>query len=217
MITAGIVAAVAGVAYAVAGRHAPLPPAGSSVLSVGSGASGETTGPGAAAGSASGIGSAAGPVGGPPSATPPSATPSAPTGSPSADPTTDAPPGPPPAAAGSQGTTSVSVTVGATAGGLGVADPIGYLEGLRTRIQSLAALGPATLDPVAAGDLQNLVLDLENSVVAYQQNGGAAHLQEIKDKIAAFDARLALLVSQGRISQGAADELSAYLQQLSPA
>jgi serine/threonine protein kinase len=97
-----------------------------------------------------------------------------------------------------------------------IADPIGFLETLRAQIQALVAQGRATIDPAAAGDLQNLVLDLENSVTSYQRNGGAAHLQEIKNKIAAFDARLATLVNQGRISKTAANRLAAYLQQLSP-
>ena len=100
--------------------------------------------------------------------------------------------------------------------GLPVTDPIGFLETLRTQIQALAAQGRATIDPAAAGDLQNLVLDLENSVTSYQRNGGAAHLQEIKNKIAAFDTRLTTLVGQGRISQSAANQLATYLQQLSP-
>jgi len=101
--------------------------------------------------------------------------------------------------------------------GLPVADPIAFLETLRAKIEALVARGRATIDPNAAGDLENLVLDLENSVIAYQQNGGAAHLAEIKNKIVAFDARLALLVADGRISPAAAVQLATYLQQLSPA
>jgi serine/threonine protein kinase, bacterial len=99
---------------------------------------------------------------------------------------------------------------------LPIADPIGFLQGLRAQIQALVAQGRSTIDPAAAGDLQNLVIDLENSVTSYQRNGGTAHLQEIKNKIAAFDTRLATLVNQGRISQSAANQLAAYLQQLPP-
>jgi hypothetical protein len=83
-------------------------------------------------------------------------------------------------------------------------------------IESMAAQGSSVIDANSAGVLENLVLDLENSVIAYQQNGGAAHLQEIHDKIAAFDSRLELLLSQGLISQNAANELSVYLQKLDP-
>jgi serine/threonine-protein kinase len=117
----------------------------------------------------------------------------------------------------SKSASSVATSPAATpVSGLPIADPIAFLETLRAKIQALVAQGRATIDPNAAGDLENLVLDLENSVIAYQQNGGAAHLTEIKNKITAFDARLASLVADGRISPGAALQLATYLQQLSP-
>ena len=50
-----------------------------------------------------------------------------------------------------------------------------------------------------------------------QRESAKATIAEIKNKIALFDARLTLLVGQGRISPSAASELAAYLQRLSPA
>jgi len=210
-VTIGIALLVGAITFALAGRQPGTPEAGSQVLPAqGGGPNGA-----APAGAGDGTGSAAGSPGSSPTAAPSSPAPV--TASPSPDPTTGAPGGVPPGAAGSQSTTSTSIAVGTGTGGLGVADPIGYLEGLRAQIQALVAQGPATIDPVAAGDLQNLVLDLENSVVSYQQNGGAAHVQEIRDKVSGFDARLALLVGQGRLSQPAADQLATYLGRLAPA
>lgn len=119
-------------------------------------------------------------------------------------------------AAGTSASAVATSPAASPVGGLPIADPIAFLETLRAKIQALVAQGRATIDPNAAGDLENLVLDLENSVIAYQQNGGAAHLTEIKNKIVAFDARLAQLVADGRISMSAAVQLAAYLQQLSP-
>jgi hypothetical protein len=208
-VTIGVALLVGAITFAVGGRRPGAPEAGSQALPAQGGGS---TG---AALAAAGTGSAVGSPGASPTAASPS--PGASTGSPSPDPAASTAGGIPPGAAGSQGTTSTSVAVSTAAGGLGVADPIGYLEGLRAQIQALVAQGPAMIDPNAAGDLQNLVLDLENSVVAYQQNGGAAHVQEIRNKIAGFDARLAQLVGQGRLAQSAADQLAAYLGRLAPA
>ena len=214
-VTIGVALLVGAVAFAIGGRRPGAPEAGSRVLPARGGAA--AAGTGLATGTANGAGDTPGGAAGPPGSSPTSApsSPAAAAGSPSPDATADTTGIP--VAAGSQGTTAAAVTAGPPAGGLGVADPIGYLEGLRTQIQALVAQGPATIDPVAAGDLQNLVLDLENSVVSYQQNGGAAHVQEIRQKVAGFDERLSLLVGQGRLSQAAADQLAAYLGRLAPA
>jgi hypothetical protein len=95
------------------------------------------------------------------------------------------------------------------------ADPIRYLEAVRAQIRTFVADGPATLDPTTGGDLQNSIIDIENSVVSAQRNGGAAHLQEIRNKIAKFDGRLGQLVGKERISAVAANQLTAEVQRLS--
>ncbi|HXR73334.1 serine/threonine-protein kinase [Actinocrinis sp.] len=95
------------------------------------------------------------------------------------------------------------------------ADPIRYLEAVRAQIRTFVAAGPATLDPTSGGDLQNSIIDIENSVVSAQRNGGAAHLQEIRNKIAKFDGRLGQLVGKERISAMAANQLTAEVQRLS--
>ncbi|HEU5425942.1 MAG TPA: serine/threonine-protein kinase [Actinocrinis sp.] len=95
------------------------------------------------------------------------------------------------------------------------ADPIRYLEAVRAQIRTFVAAGPATLDPTTGGDLQNSIIDIENSVVSAQRNGGAAHLQEIRNKIAKFDGRLGQLVGKDRISAVAANQLTAEVQRLS--
>ena len=51
------------------------------------------------------------------------------------------------------------------------ADPIRYLEAVRAQIRTFVAAGPATLDPTTGGDLQNSIIDIENSVVSAQRNG----------------------------------------------
>jgi len=95
------------------------------------------------------------------------------------------------------------------------ADPIAYLEQVRAQIGAFVAEGPATLDPVTAGDLQNSIIDIENSVVSAKRNGGAAHLREIRNKISQFDGRLHGLVGKARISAAAAGELTNEVQQVS--
>jgi serine/threonine-protein kinase len=94
-------------------------------------------------------------------------------------------------------------------------DAIRYLESMRQQITGLVAAGPATINASTGGDLQNSIIDIENSVISAQKNGGAAHLQEIRNKISLLDGRLAGLVGQGRIAAGAADQLQHELNQLS--
>jgi serine/threonine-protein kinase len=106
-----------------------------------------------------------------------------------------------------------STTAASSGNGL-VNDPIGYLEHMRSMIQQMAAQGPDVVDANAAGDLENLVLDLENGVRSYQQNGGRALLQMIKAKMAGFDARLAQYQGRGLISAGPAMMLAVYLEGL---
>ena len=113
--------------------------------------------------------------------------------------------------------TAPSSTATAPSGGLPVSDPIGYLEQLRAMIQQMAAQGSSVVDANAAGDLENLVLDLENGVRSYQQNGGQGLLEMIKAKISGFDQRLAQDESRGLIGVGAGNQLAAYLQKLCPA
>jgi hypothetical protein len=113
--------------------------------------------------------------------------------------------------------TAPSSTATALSGGLPVSDPIGYLEQLRAMIQQMAAQGSSVVDANAAGDLENLVLDLENGVRSYQQNGGQGLLEMIKAKISGFDQRLAQDESRGLIGVGAGNQLAAYLQKLCPA
>lgn len=110
-----------------------------------------------------------------------------------------------------------STTPAAPRNGLPVSDPIGYLEQLRAMIQLMASEGQTVVDANAAGDLENLVLDLENGVYSYEQNGGQALLQMIKNKISDFDGRLAQDESRGLIAAGAANQLAGFLQKLSPA
>jgi serine/threonine-protein kinase len=93
-------------------------------------------------------------------------------------------------------------------------DPLRYLDSVRAQITGLVALGPATIDPVTGGDLQNSIADIENSVISAQRNGGPAHLQEIRAKISELDGRLDGLVAAGRISAAAANELKAELGRL---
>ncbi|HEU5355788.1 MAG TPA: serine/threonine-protein kinase [Actinocrinis sp.] len=107
------------------------------------------------------------------------------------------------------GGTAPSITAVASA------DPIRYLEAVRAQIRTFVADGPATLDPTTGGDLQNSIVDIENSVVSAQRNGGAAHLQEIRNKIAKFNGRLGQLVGKERISRLAANQLTAEVQHLS--
>jgi serine/threonine protein kinase, bacterial len=218
VLTAGLAALASAVAYAFVDGHAGPPTAGAVVLSATGAASGSTVGrgtgtPGGGAGTQSGL-----PIG--------SGTPTLPNGglAPSGG-TVPAAAGVPPtggSAASSPSTSTSSVPVTSTTttststGGLPIADPIAYLETMRSMIENMAAQGSTVIDANSAGVLENLVLDLENSVIAYQQNGGTAHLQEIHTKISLFDSRLELLLSQGLISQNAANELSTYLQKLDP-
>ncbi|HZP54179.1 serine/threonine-protein kinase [Actinocrinis sp.] len=108
-----------------------------------------------------------------------------------------------------------SGTPAGTSDGL-INDPIGYLEHLRAMIQQMAAQGRGVVDANAAGDLENLVLDLENGVDSYLQNGGQGLLLMIKAKVAGFDGRLAEDLDRGLISAGPAMTLAAYLQKLAP-
>lgn len=93
-------------------------------------------------------------------------------------------------------------------------DPIRYLDSVRAQITGLVAEGPAALDATSGGDLQNSIVDIENSVISAQRNGGAAHLQEIRDKVSRLDGRIDGLAAQGRISAAAASGLKAELTQL---
>jgi hypothetical protein len=95
------------------------------------------------------------------------------------------------------------------------ADPIAYLEAVRAQIRTFVADGPTTLNPTTGGDLQNSIIDIENSVISARRNGGNAHLQEIRTKISQFDGRLNGLVDKGRVSQAAASELTVEVQRLS--
>ncbi len=98
-----------------------------------------------------------------------------------------------------------------------IGDPIQYLDSVRQQITDMVAQGPATMDATTGGDLQNSIADIQNSITTAQQNGGAAHLQEVRDKIAAFDANLSGLVSQGRVSSAAANQLTGEMNRLSAA
>ena len=93
-------------------------------------------------------------------------------------------------------------------------DPIRYLDSVRAQITGFVAQGPAALDATTGGDLQNSIVDIENSVISAQRNGGQAHLQEIRNKIAQLDGRLDALVARGRVSAAAANELKAELSRL---
>jgi eukaryotic-like serine/threonine-protein kinase len=107
--------------------------------------------------------------------------------------------------------TGGSPTISATP----AADPIAYLEAVRAQIRTFVAAGPTTLNPTTGGDLQNSIVDIENSVISAQRNGGTAHLQEIRNKISQFDGRLNGLVGKGRVSPAAAGELTVEVQRLS--
>lgn len=126
-------------------------------------------------------------------------------------------PVPPPAAAASKSAPATPTgglqapTISAAAAG----DPIRYLEAVRAQIRTFVADGPATLDPTTGGDLQNSIVDIENSVISAKRNGGAAHIREIRAKIAQFDGRLDQLVGRERISPTAANQLTAEVQRLS--
>ncbi len=160
-----------------------------------------TAGPGAGAlASASTAASGGAPSGTGPSTGPGSPPTSGPATVPSSAPATSPAPAP-------------SGTPAGTSNGL-INDPIGYLEHLRAMIQQMAAQGGDVVDANAAGDLENLVLDLENGVDSYLQNGGQGLLLMIKAKIAGFDGRLAQDLNRGLISAGAAVTLAAYLQRL---
>lgn len=170
------------------------PPFATAGTGAGAPISASTAAPG---GAPSGTGSGPGPSTGPGS--PPS---SGPATVPSSAPATSPAPAP-------------SGTPAGTSDGL-INDPIGYLEHLRAMIQQMAAQGRNVVDANAAGDLQNLVLDLENGVDSYLQNGGQGLLLMIKAKIAGFDGRLAEDLDRGLISAGPATTLAAYLQKLAP-
>ncbi|HEU5428826.1 MAG TPA: protein kinase [Actinocrinis sp.] len=148
---------------------------------------------------------------------PSSGTPTSPATTPGSGSPTGATPATPGSVPSASPETAPSATPTAPRNGLPVSDPIGYLEQLRAMIQLMASEGPAVVDANAAGDLENLVLDLENGVDSYEQNGGQGLLQMIKDKISNFDLRLDQDRSRGLIAAGAAGQLSAYLQKLSPA
>jgi serine/threonine-protein kinase len=129
---------------------------------------------------------------------------------------------PDPAQPGAQPPASASPVVPRMSGGAvptisaaAAGDPIKYLEAVRAQIRTFVAAGPATLDPTTGGDLQNSIVDIENSVVSAQRNGGAAHLQEIRNKIAKINGRLSQLVGKERISAVAANQLTAEFQRLS--
>jgi len=104
-----------------------------------------------------------------------------------------------------------SPTISATPG----ADPIAYLEAVRAQIRTFVSDGPTTLNATTGGDLQNSIIDIENSVISAQRNGGAAHLEEIRNKISEFNGRLDGLVGKGRVSQAAASELTGETLRLS--
>ncbi len=215
--SATAVALVGGLTFTLADGHGTVPPGGvptrititqSAITAVGhtraASAPTASAAPGAGATSSGGAGPSSG------TSTGPRATPGngSPTGS------TPATPGSVPSASPE---TAPSGTPVAPRGGLPVSDPIGYLEQLRAMIQLMSSEGSTVVDANAAGDLQNLVLDLENGVDSYEQNGGQGLLQMIKDKISNFDARLAQDQSRGLIAAGAAGQLAAFLQKLSPA
>ena len=93
-------------------------------------------------------------------------------------------------------------------------DPIRYLDSVRAQITGFVAEGRGSLDATTGGDLQNSIVDIENSVVSAQRNGGPAHLQEIRNKISSLDGRLDALVAEGRVSAAAANALKAELSRL---
>jgi eukaryotic-like serine/threonine-protein kinase len=98
-----------------------------------------------------------------------------------------------------------------------VGDPIVYLDSVHQQIAGFIAQGPPTMDSTVGGDLQNSVTDIQNSISSARQNGYAQHLQEVRDKISAFDASLSGLVSQGHVSTAAANQLTGDMSRLSAA
>lgn len=95
------------------------------------------------------------------------------------------------------------------------ADPIGYLEAMRAQIDGFIAQGQDTIDPNTGRDLQNSLSDLENAITASRNNGGGARQQRaIRQKINAVEQKINDDLDNGQISQGAADQLTAELQNL---
>jgi len=96
------------------------------------------------------------------------------------------------------------------------ADPIGYLEAMRAQIDGFIAQGQDTIDPNTGRDLQNSLSDVENAVTAARNNGGGGRQQRaVQQKINAVEQKINDDLDNGQISQGAADQLTGELQNLS--
>lgn len=97
------------------------------------------------------------------------------------------------------------------------ADPIGYLEAMRSQIDGFIAQGQDTIDPNAGRDLQNSISDLENALVAARNNGGNRQLRTVQQKINGLEQRINGDLDNGLISQDAAGQLTGELQNLADA
>lgn len=94
-------------------------------------------------------------------------------------------------------------------------DPMGYLEAMRVQIQGMIAQGADTIDPNGAGDLQNAIADLENSVVVWQGSGNSSKkLRDVKSKIDGVTHKISGLTDDTMIGRPAADVLNAELRDL---
>jgi serine/threonine-protein kinase len=145
---------------------------------------------------------------------PPSASPTAATSSAPASPS---PNSPSPADTATAGTGTATGTGNQNLGDP-AADPVGYVEAMRSQIDGFIAQGQDTIDPNAGRDLQNSLSDLENAITTAQNNGGGRQQQRaVRQKIDAIDQKINNDLDNGDISQDAANQLAGELQNLANA
>ena len=93
-------------------------------------------------------------------------------------------------------------------------DPLAYLEQVKAQVQAYIADGTIS-DPSAGQDIQTSIGDLENSVMAAQQNGFTGKkLRDVKSKCDRVRQRIGDAADNGRLDQSAADQLDGEIQQL---
>ena len=98
------------------------------------------------------------------------------------------------------------------------ANPLAYLEGMRSQIDGFIAQGATVMDPNAGRDLQNSLTDLESSVQRAQQHGMKSfYLSDVQDKTDQLGSQVNDDQGQGLVNDTTASALSGELQNFSNA
>ncbi len=110
---------------------------------------------------------------------------------------------------------SVSMGIGVPPGS--ASGLLAYVEDMRAQIDGFIAQGQETIDPNTGRDLQNSLADLENALAAASAAKGKHQLRDVQGKIRGLQDKVSGDVDEGKLSQGAATQLTAELQNVSDA